>query len=802
MSLLNHNINNFAGGVSQQAPEHRFDNQVESMDNFMITVAQGLRRRNPLENVATAAVNHTANMARHAYDRGDGLEKYFMTLSDSGLHVYDDAGVQKTVTEVAIDGGALPLTAWAGANWKKDIEFLTVGDTTFLLNKNITTAMTASLSPKINPRNNAFYWSKRSFNDGSGGGYTYSVTINGITFSANSIDSDAAMLSINNQINTPNGLPDYIRAVAIGSVLEIFVAEIHAPGFRIGEGFTDATLTTPKTTTSKYVRVRDSDNNILGLNIDNYETSYNLIFGEYELWCDIGGVTDFYNLVDEAPSTIGSLYYSNSGNAVSNSGGTYIYMALLVSAANSDFTFSWSDSWGDQASYGWKESIGKISDLPSSMKGFSRKSVGTIAVKGTDRDNFTNYYLTWEDDHWAEAVAEGIADEINLETLPAKLVRQANGTFELSFIDSWSKRTKGDEDSNPLPSFIGNTLSNMFFFKNRLCFTSEENTIMSEASGFFNFFATTAMEVLDSDPIDAAADSNTVSLIRNVNVVGGAVTLWSDNAQFLLSGGDVLSPSTTRITPTSTYESDNSLSPIAIDNEVLFFNKKSGYLEVLSYSPATFQTDNTSAESVSSHIPEYIPSNIDDAIASSVHNMMFLRSSSDENTIYVYKYYIKDGKKVISAWFKWTFADLIKGMVMLDNVMYLFANTDSILKIELHPKLVTDTFLDKGVTAYESKVVMSSYNVETRQDTQVIREPFYIKNIRTNIKGKVDLGIINSERNNEKTVNTKHLELGRKLVIGGNSDKINISFSSSYNVGCELNTVSVEGILRTKSRNI
>ena len=49
--LVNHNIKNFFGGVSQQEDESRFDNQVESMENCLVTEAEGLRRRNPTNHV-------------------------------------------------------------------------------------------------------------------------------------------------------------------------------------------------------------------------------------------------------------------------------------------------------------------------------------------------------------------------------------------------------------------------------------------------------------------------------------------------------------------------------------------------------------------------------------------------------------------------------------------------------------------------------------------------------------------------------------------------------------------------------
>jgi hypothetical protein len=217
----------------------------------------------------------------------------------------------------------------------------------------------------------------------------------------------------------------------------------------------------------------------------------------------------------------------NEINAQSATTGIYATRSNSIVAifSNDDFTFESGDSWGNQASVGWKDSIAKISDLPATMDGFDNDEVPTIAVTGTDRDTFTNYYLSWDTDHWKETHEDGSKIILDTETMPAKLVQVSSNpdVFEFGFLGSdftdgygtiiepkvvWEDRIKGDEDSNPMPSFVGTTITNMFFFKNRLGFTSGENVILSETASYYNFFATTVMELLDSDPIDAAVDSS------------------------------------------------------------------------------------------------------------------------------------------------------------------------------------------------------------------------------------------------------------------------------------------------------
>ena len=57
--------------------------------------------------------------------------------------------------------------------------------------------------------------------------------------------------------------------------------------------------------------------------------------------------------------------------------------------------------------------------------------------------------------------------------MPHALVREADGTFTLKRLE-WDNRESGDDDSNPYPTFIDNTISDIFFYRNRLGFISDE----------------------------------------------------------------------------------------------------------------------------------------------------------------------------------------------------------------------------------------------------------------------------------------------------------------------------------------
>ena len=99
----------------------------------------------------------------------------------------------------------------------------------------------------------------------------------------------------------------------------------------------------------------------------------------------------------------------------------------------------------------------------------------------------------------------------------------------------WAKRTVGDDDTNPVPSFVGRKINNMVFHMNRFGFLSEDTVILSQPGDYFNFFVGSAIAVSDADPIDMAATSTRpAELTAGVSSPSGPAAVLLD-AQFLMN---------------------------------------------------------------------------------------------------------------------------------------------------------------------------------------------------------------------------------------------------------------------------
>ena len=127
MALINTSVPNLIQGVSQQPDAARFAGQCEEQENALSSVAEGLKKRPNTRHVArllTSAISSNAKV--HFINRSE-TEKY-VAIHDGTLRIFTlETGVEATIT-----GSASYINSSAP---KDDIEFTTVADYTFVLNK-------------------------------------------------------------------------------------------------------------------------------------------------------------------------------------------------------------------------------------------------------------------------------------------------------------------------------------------------------------------------------------------------------------------------------------------------------------------------------------------------------------------------------------------------------------------------------------------------------------------------------------------------------------------------------------------
>ena len=156
-------------GISQQPPAVRLDGQCTTMVNMVPDVVNGTQSRMGTTHIAKLLDEGTDNMATHHYRRGEGDEEYFFTLKKGQVpEIFDKHGRKCNV--ISQDAPIAYLSEVV--NPREDVQFMTIADVTFMLNRRKVVKVSNRKSPKVGDKAIVFCAYGQY-------GTSYSIVING-----------------------------------------------------------------------------------------------------------------------------------------------------------------------------------------------------------------------------------------------------------------------------------------------------------------------------------------------------------------------------------------------------------------------------------------------------------------------------------------------------------------------------------------------------------------------------------------------------------------------------------------------
>jgi hypothetical protein len=313
-----------------------------------------------------------------------------------------------------------------------------------------------------------------------------------------------------------------------------------------------------------------------------------------------------------------------------------------------------------------------FADLPKPTDTVPPAEGDVWRVQGLDSNAFGAYYVVRRSGVWEETHAPG-ANSLALDeaTMPWALIRLGDGTFTFTKF-AWKVRKVGDSDTNPPPTFVGKTLADVFYYKNRLGFVCDENVVLSASGDYGQFWRQTVTDLLDSDVVDVAVSTAKVSALRFAVPMNNALMLFADQSQFRVNAGsDGLTPNSVSIDTASEFEMNLKARPVGIGTEIYFVTEAGSYSRVREYfvDPEALSND---ASDITAHVPRYLPKNITKLAGNANEDVLFALSADTPNRIYVYKFFWNTDGKAQQAWSYWEFSteDTILSIEALENNLY------------------------------------------------------------------------------------------------------------------------------------
>lgn len=319
------------------------------------------------------------------------------------------------------------------------------------------------------------------------------------------------------------------------------------------------------------------------------------------------------------------------------------------------------------------DSTGDVTQLPLETKnGYVLQVVNSVDI------DIDDMYLKFETDggvnfgrgQWFETVEPDSQYEFDEQTMPHRLISQANGTFTFESI-SWDERLVGDNNTNPAPSFVGFTIDHLFFYRNRLGFLSGQNVVLSKAGDLFDFWNTTAQTATDDDPIDISVAGKKPVFLHYVQPTSVGLVLYSANEQFLLTtDSDILSPKSAKVNTLSAYECDPNVPAQSLGISQAFISKTPLYTRL--FELTGISADNPPLMSdITNYVPELIPQSVNSMKASPALSLVTL-GEVGKSDLYQYRFLNQSrDARIVNSWYRWELSGTLLEQFFDSSTLYV-----------------------------------------------------------------------------------------------------------------------------------
>ena len=719
MANITTSVPNLIQGVSQQSPRVRIPGQCEEQLNALPTVTKGLTKRPParlIKKLTDANVFNKGDMI-HFIERS-ATERYVVVIEHRSqsdrqgvLRAFNvDTGEEASINTVKggynINNNYLQLkatddTLFPASDSHKLLKARTLGDSTFILNTTKTVAKSTEKSPALDKTRALVFIKQGDY------GKKYGLKFR----DTGSFGGTGATFSVTWEIHEVHGSGRF------GYQIEYRIASITlvngGEGYNVNDNPTldfDGVPWRYRPEIVTTVTLADDTNEDSGV-ITDVKLLYKGRTKEIDRGKQLSGIPTSF------PTTVSSsgpykevsivTHVSNGGTekaADSNNIAEELFKALNNTApdttvapsadrvTNADITSTYTSTFKDgsviiQRKDGRDFFVEAFDGLNGSGLGLVHKEVDAlsdlpvrapdgfrVAVRGDADANEDDYYLRFESNDgqafgeggWVEDVGPDLEVAFDANTLPLQLINTAPDTFTLS-TTSWGRREAGDDETNPFPSFVGNTINNMVFFKNRFGFIFQDVIVLSEAAELFNFFRTTVRTLLDTAPIDITSATANVTDLRSSVAFQENLLLFGNRGQFVLKG-DPLTNDTVTLNAITNYNSDTTADPLAVGSYVYFPYERGEFLGVQEYS-LNATTDVYDSDEITTQIPAYIPKG-DVLFAAGTSSEELLAFATGGKDIYLYKYFFNGREKVLSSWGKLTMPFDVIGMHFMKSSLF------------------------------------------------------------------------------------------------------------------------------------
>ncbi len=332
----------------------------------------------------------------------------------------------------------------------------------------------------------------------------------------------------------------------------------------------------------------------------------------------------------------------------------------------------------------------------------------TIAVGSTTLPTYYKWtptpYAAWLECAAPEiAITDPLHGEIlRIEDMPVRIgYSTATGWFSevnydglaLGTVHLYPPRVAGDEVSSPNPAFLTHGITGISSYAGRLVILAGAYVCMSAVGNHTQFYRSTVTDIIDSDPIEVGAVSNSAAAYSHALQFNKDLLVFSSGSQAVIpSLTGALTPRNTTIFITSSYPCLTRTAPVVVGRTLMYISPRSAVsYGVLEMAPSAATEAQYTSNDATGHIPNYTPSDCRFIAASGVSGIAVF-GGINKRELLVHEYLWSGDTKVQQAWHTWIFpADIAWAYFVQGKLHIVFIQNGYIVIATLDPKGIRDT---------------------------------------------------------------------------------------------------------------
>lgn len=329
---------------------------------------------------------------------------------------------------------------------------------------------------------------------------------------------------------------------------------------------------------------------------------------------------------------------------------------LRIKHTTADFTVAIEDGAGGSTVTVIKDEVQRFSDLPAvAFDGF------TVRIAQAITGGLSDYYVTFvpagatNTGIWQEVVAPGSLLGLDPVTMPVGLTVDTLGDWSMDTLP-WLRRQTGNPTLSPDPSFVGDQVNAISWFKGRLALVSGGSVSLSDSANPFNFYATTLTASLDSDPVGLLPPGKQKVYFKDAVAFEEKMAVIGDGCQAAVSTIDgTVRPTSTGIDPVASTGLNFAVPVQECDGRLYYVAPRPGSSIIYELAVEKI-SGKVRPEDMTLAVPNLLPKALTFAAS---HNADFVTvyAVHGDTTLYVHTYRYQKEDRVQNAWSLWTMPD-------------------------------------------------------------------------------------------------------------------------------------------------